>query len=261
MTDGGIDGSGSGRAPSKEDSGPARRRGGRQPLGLVMRSDRHFRWRCTEVTRIEGFSDAAFAFALTLLVVSLEVPESFDSLLATMRGFVPFAASFAILVWIWYEHYLFFQRFGIADVPVVWLNSMLLFVVLFYVYPMKFTYNAMLGGSGGFGLTLEQVPVHYTIFGAGFFAVFGLLLALYGYAWRHRHVLELDEVERAVTRGTMGALTINLAVATTSITIGWLVPAQPALGGMTYFLLGPAHGWWGYRVGKRVEALAAERDG
>ena len=35
-----------------------------------------FRWRGNEISRIEGLSDAVFAFAVTLLVVSLEVPKT-----------------------------------------------------------------------------------------------------------------------------------------------------------------------------------------
>jgi hypothetical protein len=31
----------------------------------------HFRWRGGEITRLEGFTDAVFAFAVTLLVYSL----------------------------------------------------------------------------------------------------------------------------------------------------------------------------------------------
>ena len=45
-----------------------------------------FRWRGAEIARIEGLSDAVFAFAVTLLVVSLEVPKTFNELAALMRG-------------------------------------------------------------------------------------------------------------------------------------------------------------------------------
>ena len=68
-----------------------------------------------DVTRLEAFSDAAFAFALTLLVVSLDVPRSYDDLMRTMRGFPSFACCFALLVWIWHEHNMFFRRYGLQD--------------------------------------------------------------------------------------------------------------------------------------------------
>ena len=65
-----------------------------------------------EISRLEGLSDAVFAFAVTLLVVSLEVPETFDELLHVLRGFSAFAVCFAILFWVWHDHYRFFRRYG-----------------------------------------------------------------------------------------------------------------------------------------------------
>jgi uncharacterized membrane protein len=105
-------------------------------------------WRGRDISRLEGFSDAVFAFALTLLVVSLEVPKSFDELMATMNGFFAFACCFAIVIWIWHEHNVFFRRFGLQDHFTVFLNSVLLFVVLFYVYPLKFLFSLVIATTG-----------------------------------------------------------------------------------------------------------------
>ena len=73
---------------------------------------RPFAARRHEVSRLEGFSDAVFGFALTLLVVSLEVPKTFTELQASMRGFVAFAICFTLLFQVWWRHYKFFRRYG-----------------------------------------------------------------------------------------------------------------------------------------------------
>jgi len=92
-----------------------------------------FRWRGGEIARIEGLSDAVFAFAVTLLVVSLEVPKTFNELSSLMRGFVPFAICFAMLMQVWRQQFVFFRRYNLQDTVSLVLNCVLLFVVLFYV--------------------------------------------------------------------------------------------------------------------------------
>ena len=115
-----------------------------------------------DISRLEAFSDAAFAFALTLLVVSLNVPRSYDELMTLVRGFPSFACCFALLVWIWHEHNMFFRRYGLQDSWTVFLNGLLLFVVLFYVYPLKFMFDSMFamfapGTSQVVTMTLSQL--------------------------------------------------------------------------------------------------------
>ncbi len=100
-----------------------------------------FRFRGHEVRRIEAFSDAVFAFAVTLLIVSLEVPKNFEELMITMRGFFAFGVSFVLLMMIWYEQNIFFRRYGLDDFTTTVLNCTLIFLVLFYVYPLKFLFT------------------------------------------------------------------------------------------------------------------------
>src|ERR1700704_297221 len=173
-----------------------------------------FRWRSHEISRIEGLSDAVFAFAVTLLVVSLEVPKTFSQLMETMRGFGAFAISFTLLFMVWFNQYKFFRRYGLQDNLTVCLNAILLFVVLFYVYPLKFLFTLLVSlftGGGGHvrlpggaeGVMVESgAPITslMIIFGAGYIAVFGVFVLLYRHAYRRRTMLELNELEVFDTR-------------------------------------------------------------
>jgi Endosomal/lysosomal potassium channel TMEM175 len=129
-----------------------------------------FRMRGREVTRLESFADAVFAFALTLLIVSLEVPKSFADLINTMRGFPAFAVCFVMLATIWNTHYKFSRRFGLDDRTTRFLTCILLFIVLFYVYPLKFLFtlgiNDMIFGGSDTGprISQRQVSMLFSIY-------------------------------------------------------------------------------------------------
>ena len=136
-----------------------------------------FRLRGVAVTRLESFSDAVFGFALTLLVVSLDVPKSFEDLMTTMRGFPAFAICFLLLAVIWNGQYKFCRRYGLDDGITRFLTCTLLFLVLFYVYPLKFLFNLsitglLLGVGAPMPMTGPQFSTLLVIYGLGFAAVY-----------------------------------------------------------------------------------------
>lgn len=189
-----------------------------------------FRWRNHEVTRIEGFSDAVFGFAITLLIVSLEVPKTSTELFATMRGFGAFLVTFFMLAAIWYAQNLFFRRYGLVDRVTTVLNLALLFTVLFFVFPLKFLFTVLLGDPTmrhakvmtPHGLEPAILPEHrawiYLIYGVGFIAIFAIFTLLYRHAYKQREKLELNEFE---TWETQHAIHRNLiAVALGSAYLG-----------------------------------------
>ena len=201
-----------------------------------------------DVNRIEAFSDAVFGFALTLLVVSLEVPASFADMAENVRGLPAFAACFAILLMIWQEHHKFFRRYGIHDGVTIWLNGVLLFVVLFYVYPLKFLMTLLLGPNGAlFGGHVDteagmRMPQLMAMYGIGFVAVFVLLAALH---WRARRCLRADpdpSVDMRMLDVDLGGCLVYVAVGLLSlaiVTLPWRW--APGVAGLTYALVGPAH--------------------
>ena len=199
--------------------------------------DQPFRHRAREVSRIEAFSDIVFGFALTLIVVSLEVPETYEELMHEMRGFLAFAICFAMLMWIWHAHHTFFRRYALGDEVTIVLNTILLFLVLYYVYPLKFLFSVVtrqITGGHGNGAQL------FVIYGLGFAGIFALFVLLYAHAWRQREHLELNAVELHDTQTAMLMYGSYVCIGVVSALIGAFARG-PLLSwaGWTYFLLGP----------------------
>jgi hypothetical protein len=223
-----------------------------------LRPEPYFRWRAGEITRLEAFCDVVFGFALTLLVVSLEVPRTYAELMAVMRGFLPFAVCFAQLIMIWRAHYRFSRRYGLEDPYTVFLNVVLLFLVLFYVYPLKFVFTllfAQLTGAAGDNLGWHEGSVLMRIYAAGFASVFALFALMYAHAYKLRRELGLSAVEILETRF---AIQENGILFTVGVGSFLLALKHPEWAGWFFFVIGPALGVHGSIYGKRVRQLAAK---
>jgi uncharacterized membrane protein len=203
-----------------------------------------FRLRGQEITRLESISDAVFGFALTLLVVSLDVPKTFADLMTTIRGFPAFALCFLFLALIWNGHYKYCRRYGLDDGTSRFLTCVMLFLVLFYVYPLKFLFNfsitAMLfGGSPQADvMTRSQFSTLLVIYGLGFAAVYLSMNLLYLHAYRLRDVLELNELEKFDTRYQIMRLTVLMIFGIIAAILA-CVPGLQNWSSLVYILLFP----------------------
>ena len=212
------------------------------------------------VSRLEGFSDAVFGFALTLLVVQLEAPRTGEELRVLVRGSVPFALTFAMVCYLWWEHNRFFRQYGLQDAWTAFLNSALLFVVLFYVYPLKFLTTALLGpivGLPGTG-ALRDGRFVMVVYSGGIVLIFGVFVALYRHAWRHRAALGLTSAQELTLRFKTRAHLISMTLGLVSVGLAMVVREHWMwLPGVLYGLMGPLHGWNGYRAARAQARLSS----
>lgn len=176
-----------------------------------------FRYRGIEQSRIETFSDAVFALAITLMVISTETPSSVSELKRFVFDLIPFGLCMGFMLYIWWEHFVFFIRYGLKNSRIVMMNGILLFLVLFYVYPLKFLakflvilYTVMISNVLGFETSLRNelatmisyndMPVLMIIYGLGAGAIFTTSAWLYKYALKKKSELDLNEIEVFDTR-------------------------------------------------------------
>jgi len=229
----------------------------------VQTDEQGFRIRRDQPTRVEAFVDAAFAFAVTLLVVSVgHVPESSAQLLQAMRGVPAFAASFLLIARFWRSHRQWSRRFGIEDDYSVRLSLLLVFVILVYVYPLRMVASMAMASFSG-GLLAEQAPVIasiddlrilYVTFSVGYSVAVIIFTLLYRHALHCADALDLSAFERASTRQAIVRNLGFLAVAATSLVLALTLPMSNehpllyALPGMTYVLIWPYSLWLTHRT-------------
>ncbi len=219
-----------------------------------------FRLRGAAISRLEIFSDVIFGLALTLLVVPLQIPRTFGELREVVRGFVPFAICFALFLMLWHAHYLFFRRYALYDRTTMVLNSLLLLVVLFYVYPLKFLFASLASEWYATAATQprlpHEIPELVLLYGVGFAAAFLLIAALHVNAWRQRERLELSGTERLITMASVVDAVGVAGVGLLSCALGLLLPVNHAAdAGFVYVLVVPWKIVTGIYFGRKVRLL------
>ncbi|WP_350288146.1 TMEM175 family protein [uncultured Croceitalea sp.] len=185
------------------------------------------------ISRVEAFSDAVFAFAATLLVVSVGNENSSSILNIDWKIFLSFGVSFFVLVGLWWVHYNFFRRTNYMDNWIVALNSVLLFVVLYYIFPLKSLIDTWVSG---YGISFESFSELFQLYSLGFFLIFTCFSLMYYRAYKKSKSLEkgikLLFYSRHFGIYVVVAL-ISIILAKTKVGLIYALP------GLIYSLLGP----------------------
>lgn len=215
--------------------------GCRRIKGRILRGE--------NMTRIETFVDAAFAFAFTMLVISIdEIPESPPELLELSRDIPAFLISASIIGAVWLAHATWSRTFGLQDGATVFLSLGLVMLVLIFVYPIKLMVQASVVylSDGMLGVDLfdnpgwedNSVSDLFVYFSLGLTTLSIIIICLYQNALRFKHELVLNAHEiRFCQRNTVTWVTV-VVIALVSVMIGLFVEGEAVVSaGFVYFSL------------------------
>jgi uncharacterized membrane protein len=222
-----------------------------------------FRLRGEAMSRIDGFSDVVFGFALTLIVASLEVPKTFNELHDTMIGFVPFFVCFVFLMMVWLTHFRFFRRFGLHDMPTILINAGLLFTILFYVYPMKFlfvvvtkNYVHVEEATAPIFSHVSQARELVLLYALGYTAIYACLSGLNLHAWRIRKQIDLNPLEELILKSELVDLTALSVIGVLVEVVALILPPDAAFGAcFVFMIIAPWKTITGTIYGKKIRLL------
>lgn len=235
-----------------------------------VRDEDGFTNRGAEVTRIEAFYDAAFAFAITLMVISIDkIPDSADGLIEALKSVPAFAACFLMIVLFWSAHATWSRRYGINDRPSQRLSLLTVFLVLVVIYPMRMVFAAFF-----FWISDGWLPAHISsengpgdmriiigVFAVAFGSMGTATWALYRHAWKLRASLDLDARETVMTRYSVIRWAAVPVVSTFSLLLSYVLSFLPynpmliAAPALVFFLLLLNRHWLNWRMKRALARL------
>lgn len=220
-----------------------------------------------KVTRLEAFVDAAFAFAVTLLVIAGDsIPSSIAELQAAIKQIPAYAASFVLIMRFWVSHADWSRRYGLDDAVSNRLSLMLVFLLLIFVYPLKMVFSSLFSLlSGGylpapFSInSWAEVPIMFQTFAVGFGSMALVMVLLFVRTLKHADVLCLAPAEIAYARHKRLDWALVVGFSVLSFLLAWMIPATAQSGvwigipGFIFFGLNICH-WVLHRRQRRAES-------
>ena len=213
--------------------------------------------------RLDAFVDAAFAFAVTLLVIGGgAVPARYVELEQAVRNAPAFAIGFAFVAMFWHGH-VRWRGYGARDggMPVL-ISLVLVFLVLVYVYPLRLMAISMVefvARDMRTIRTLDEVADLFTLYGIGFMAMAGAMAALFATSL----AAPLPDEARAGVRGEIG---IWLILAASGLVSALLSRVAPVYAPWVYSLIPLAiglflrrHKWVGRNASEVPPPASADR--
>jgi len=206
-----------------------------------------FRLRGMQMTRLETFIDAAFAFAISMLVIAAQqIPDNIEALLAAFKNVPTFVCSIAVLGIYWRGHWLWSRRYGLEDSASILISWAMIVTILIFIYPLKAIFGAMwyfissgqIGQPFSLHTTVSQARTIFAIYALGLIAISAEILLLNLRAWQLREPLRLNARERLMTRGELSGWSIPVGVGIVSLILALTLPAgQIQWSGWVYFLM------------------------
>jgi len=128
--------------------------------------------------RVAALSDGIFAFAATLMVVDVGTTVDIKNLGAQIPLFISFGVAFFVMMLLWKVHYNYFQRSKYVDNWIIASNTLLLFTILFYLFPLKTLINSI---TQKVRMNQDDLAQLFILYGFGFVLIFASYSFLY---WR-----------------------------------------------------------------------------
>ncbi|MDT0606143.1 TMEM175 family protein [Croceitalea rosinachiae] len=229
-------------------------------LGITKEvSKEGFRYRGIQTTRLENLTDAVFGFSITLLVISSQVPTTYIELQASMYSFIGFIFCTILLLGLWNNHSNFFLYYGLNDAKTKVLNALFLFVLLFYIYPLKYLFSYIgtaiyaiikrnmgdtsealqtaLRNLDAADLNVEQWEDLMIRFGLGLFFIYLIIILMHLNALKQAKYLKLNLKEIYITKTFIREYFLLMSIAIVSILVVIIFGGRAAgYSGMVYLL-------------------------